>query len=70
MLFVHPIILHLNYWYQAIKRREVTKLEATIMDVGKFFSLPIPHHVWQLRRKYQDADFPHFVGEANFRRGR
>ncbi len=63
-LFVHLIILHLNCWHQAIKRREVKEPEGMDMDVGTFFSLPIPNHVWQQRRKYQDEDFVRYVEEA------
>jgi hypothetical protein len=63
-LFVHLIILHLNCWYQAVKRREVTEPEGMNLDVGKFFALPVPHAVWMKWREYQDREFVRYVDDA------
>lgn len=63
-LFVHLIILHLNCWYQAVKRREVTEPEGMNLDVGAFFALPIPRHVWLQWREYQDREFVRYVDNA------
>lgn len=63
-LFVNLLILHLNCWYQAIRRDEITPPEGLGMDVGSFYGLPIPYYVWQQRRKLHDSDFIRFVDQA------
>ena len=63
-LFVNLLILHLHCWYQAIKRDEVTPPHGLGMDVGAFYSLPIPHLIWQQRKSLQDTDFARFVDDA------
>jgi hypothetical protein len=63
-LFVNLLILHLNCRYQAIKRDEITRPEGLGMDVGAFYSLPIPHYVWQQRKNLHDSDFVAFVDHA------
>ena len=63
-LFVNLLILHLNCWFQAIERKEITPPEGLGMDVGGFYSLPIPNAIWQQRRKFHDLNFVSFVDEA------
>ena len=63
-LFVNLLILHLNCWYQAIRRGEINPPEGLGMDVGNFYGLPIPNHIWQQRKKLHDAEFVSFVDEA------
>ncbi len=63
-LFVNLIILHLNCWYQAIKYDAVSRPERVDTDAGTFFSLPVPLHVWQLQKQYQNADFARFLNDA------
>ncbi len=63
-LFVNLLILHLNCWYQAIRRGEITPPEGLGMDVGSFYRLPIPNHIWQQRKKLHDVDFVRFVENA------
>jgi len=63
-IFVNEVILHLNSAFQAMKSGLVIKPEAVREDVGQFFSLPIPHTIWEKSKKLQNDDFVEFVESA------
>jgi hypothetical protein len=60
-LFVRLLILHLNTSYQAAREGVFTTPERLCADIQHFFSLPIPHAVWQKEKPMQDGDFVGFV---------
>jgi hypothetical protein len=60
-LFVTGLILHLNTVHQAMQHGEFIKLEGLQRDVEEFFSLPIPHAVWQRVKRFQDQHFVTFI---------
>jgi len=60
-LFVNLLILHLNTAYQAMKNGDFAEPEGLRKDIQGFFSLPIPHTVWQKTKSLQDSDFVEFV---------
>jgi len=59
--FVNFVILHLSSAYYAMKDGIVIKLEGLRRDVCSFFSLPLPHAVWEKSRIFQNDDFIEFV---------
>ncbi len=59
--FVNFVILHLSSAYYATKDGIVIKLEGLRRDVCSFFSLPIPHAVWEKSKIFQNDDFVAFV---------
>lgn len=63
--FVQLLILHLRVAYKARRAGMEFGDDAMAADIQQFFSRPIPRHVWELYRKYQDKAFVAFV-EANF----
>lgn len=63
-LFVSLIILHLNLAYYAHTYDAIIPTEEVELDVGHFFSLPIPRSVWEQSAKYQNREFVHFVDQC------
>ena len=59
--FVNFVILHLSSVYYATRDELVIKLDGLMMDVGSFFSLPIPRAHWEKTKKFQNSDFVDFV---------
>ena len=59
--FVNFVILHLSSVYYATRDELVIKLDGLMMDVGSFFSLPIPQALWEKTKKFQNEDFVAFV---------
>jgi hypothetical protein len=60
-IFVNLVILHLNSVLHAMKDKLVPKPEGLQKDVGSFFTLPIPHAVWNQMKSLHDVDFVKFV---------
>ncbi len=62
--FVLELILHLYNVYQAMKDGMYLKPSGLRKDIHGFFSLPIPHVVWQRWKALQDKDFVQFVEDC------
>lgn len=62
--FVHLLITHLAVTFAALKSGVLPGLDGLEKDVREFFALPIPHHVWQWSKKFQQKDFVKFVEHA------
>ena len=63
-IFVNFVILHLATVYQAMKEGTFVTIEGLQADIHGFFSLPIPHAVWERTKPLQDRDFVRFVEAA------
>lgn len=60
-MFVTFIILHLSSTYFAIRAGFFQKPHALRKDIEEFFSLPIPHAVWEKVKELQEPPFVRFV---------
>jgi hypothetical protein len=60
-MFVIFLILHLSNTYYAIRAGFLRKLRGLHKDIEQFFSLPIPHTVWEKVKDLQDESFVRFV---------
>jgi hypothetical protein len=63
--FVHLLILHLRAAFKARRAGMEFADDAVAADIQQFFARPIPRHVWEHSKKFQDVDFVTFV-EGNF----
>ena len=63
--FVIFLILHLSNTYYATRAGFYQKLHGLRKDIERFFSLPIPHAVWEKVKDLQDESFVRFV-ETSF----
>jgi hypothetical protein len=63
-MFVVFIILHLSSFYYAMRAGFFQKPHGLRKDIERFFSLPIPRHVWLKVRDLQDRPFVRFVEKA------
>ncbi len=59
--FVHLLILHLRAAYKARRAGMEFADDAVASDIRQFFARPIPRHVWDTSKKFQDRDFVAFV---------
>ena len=59
--FVIFILLHLSDTYYALRAGLFPKLHGLSKDIELFFSLPIPHVVWEKVKALQDEQFVRFV---------
>jgi hypothetical protein len=59
--FVTMVVLHLSSVYESLKDELVIRQEGLQRDVCAFFSLPIPHAVWEKSKVFQNDDFVAFV---------
>jgi len=59
--FVIFLILHLNNTYYATRAGFYQKMHGLRKDIERFFSLPIPHAVWEKVKDLQDESFVRFV---------
>jgi hypothetical protein len=60
-VFVTFLILHLSNAYYATRAGFYQKLPGLRKDIERFFSLPIPHAVWEKVKDLQDESFVRFV---------
>lgn len=60
-LFVLFLILHLASSFEATKHGMYFAEHGLRTDVREFFSLPIPHAVWNQVKRYQQPNFVRFV---------
>jgi hypothetical protein len=60
-MFVVFIILHLSSTYYAMRSGFFQKLHGLSKDIERFFSLPIPHAVWDKVKVLQEPPFVKFV---------
>jgi hypothetical protein len=72
-IFVSFLILHLSSTYHALHHGLTMDPEGLRQDIRRFFSLPIPHAVWEKVHALQDRAFVKFVeaclrGDAVFSR--
>ena len=59
--FVHLLITQLAVSYAAQQAGVLPEMKGLEKDVRAFFSLPIPHHVWQWSKEFQEPAFVEFV---------
>jgi hypothetical protein len=62
--FVIFIILHLSTTYYAMRSGVFRRSQGLRNDIVRFFSLPIPHAVWEKVKDLQDAPFVNFVEQC------
>ena len=60
-VFVNLVIQHVNSVYYAMSDQFIVEYEGLRRDIAQFFSLPIPHEVWDKVKIYQNSDFVTFV---------
>ena len=63
-LLVQFLILHLRATYKARRSGMDFGDDKIELDMRLFFALPIPRHVWDRSKEFQDQDFVEFV-DAN-----
>jgi len=63
-MFVIFLILHLNNTYYGMRSGFFHKLHGLRKDIDQFFSLPIPHAVWEKVKDLQDESFVRFVEQS------
>lgn len=63
-LLVNFVVQHLNAAYHAMQDGLFVRPEGLRRDVAWFFSLPIPHTVWEKFKPWQDAEFVAFVEDC------
>jgi hypothetical protein len=62
--FLNLVFVHfLTGWWIA-QSGGITKLEEMKLDVRDFFSLPLPHAVWEKTKKHRNRRFVSFVEKA------
>jgi hypothetical protein len=59
--FVNMVVLHLSSVYESLKDELLVRQDGLRRDVRSFFSLPIPHAVWEKSKVFQNEDFVAFV---------
>jgi len=60
-VFVNLVVQHVNSVYYAMSDQFVVEYEGLRQDIAQFFSLPIPHEVWDRIKIYQNNEFVAFV---------
>jgi hypothetical protein len=68
-IFANLVILHLSSAFVAIQTGLTIKPEGLRLDVGEFFSLPIPRAIWEKTKVLQNDDFVEFVDQCVGRKG-
>ena len=63
-IYTSALIQHLSSAYRAMQSDLTVKPEGLRLDVGAFFTLPIPKIVWGKIKQFQDADFVRFVEDC------
>ncbi len=59
--FVNLLITQLVVSYRAQQAGVLPEMQGVEKDVRAFLALPIPHHVWQWSKEFQEPDFVEFV---------
>lgn len=62
--FVQFLLNHLLLTFRAQRKGLLQSPEHLQDDIRAFFSLPIPRSAWEKVRRYQDADFRHFIEDS------
>jgi hypothetical protein len=62
--FLNLIIIHFQNGWRVAKTTDVEELKSLATDAGNFFSLPLPHAVWEKTKKYRNRRFVRFVERA------
>jgi hypothetical protein len=62
--FMNMAISHTSSTYEALKDELLTEQEGLRRDVKSFYSLPVPHAVWQRTKLLQNQDFAAFVDSS------
>lgn len=68
-LFSQLLFLHMTAAYTFLKYSHMQPIEKLELDFYEVLLAPIPRAVWAESRKYYNADFRHFVENANKPRG-
>ena len=62
--FVIMVIHHTNTAYYAMHDELLMKLEGSRLDIGQFFSLPVPKAVWTKTKLLQNQAFAAFIDSS------
>ena len=62
--FVTMMIQHLGGAFQTMQSGLLIQQEGLRQDVATFFTLPIPHAIWQETKAFQNDDFLAFVTQC------
>ena len=68
--FINRVMVHFLRAWRDAKDGGMISLEELSKDAGVFFSLPLPHAVWERTKQFRNPRFVQFVGRALDRRGR
>ena len=63
-ILVNLIIQQLHAAFHAMSDRLVIRQQQLGRDITDFFSLPIPHAIWEKNKVFQNDDFVAFVGKC------
>jgi hypothetical protein len=62
--FLNLVVVHFHTGWMLAKAGSTNSLETMATDVRTFFSLPLPHSVWEQTKILRDKEFLHFVEEC------
>jgi hypothetical protein len=62
--FLDLVIIHFETGWRLEKNMGRGELKALSWDAGEFFSLPLPHAVWEKTKKIRNPRFVRFVERA------
>lgn len=62
--FLNRVFVHYQTGWRVAKAGGITTLAEMKEDVRGFFSLPLPHAVWEKTKKYRNRRFVRFVKRA------
>jgi hypothetical protein len=68
--FLNLIIIHFETGWRVAKTTDREELKNFKIDVGEFFSLPLPRAVWEMTKTSHNPQFAGFVEQAIERRRR
>ena len=62
--FMNAVIVHFYTGWHLARCGSLVTLEVLARDIQTFFSLPLPHAVWEKTKSFRDPGFVQFVDEC------
>jgi len=62
--FLDLIVLHFETGWRIEQSMDKRNMKGLALDAGEFFSLPLPHGVWEKTKKFRNPHFVQFVEAA------
>jgi len=59
--FLNLVIVHFHTSWLLVREGAILSLDALAIDAGSFFSLPLPHAVWNKTKGFRDSKFVDFI---------